>query len=102
VRLIYQLRSDQLDGIENAELHKALSEAHSYNIQPELVSQLARPRLPELDSNNSINPLEALKTYLDSREELKDIAALMLEAANDLLIGEVETMLEQQDLRAIT
>jgi len=102
VRLIYQLRSEQLDGIENAELHSALSEAHSYNIQPELVSQLARPRLPELDSNNSINPLEALKTYLDSKEELKDIAELMLEAANDLLTGEVETMLELQDLHAIT
>ncbi|OCQ92234.1 exonuclease sbcCD subunit D [Oscillatoriales cyanobacterium USR001] len=93
VRLIYQLRSEQLDGIDNTELHSALSEAHSYNIQPELVSQLARPRLPELDSSNSINPLEALKTYLDNHEELKDIAEFMLEAANNLLAGEVEPLI---------
>ena len=43
VRLIYQLRSEQLDLIDNAELHALLGEAHSYTIQPELVSQLAKP-----------------------------------------------------------
>ncbi|MDB9514477.1 exonuclease subunit SbcD [Kamptonema animale CS-326] len=94
VRLIYQLRSDQLNSIENAELHSALREAHSYTIQPELLSQLARPRLPELDSSNSIDPLEALKTYLDSREDLKEIAENMLEAANSLLAHEEEPILE--------
>lgn len=94
VRLIYQLRSDQLNSIENAELHSALKEAHSYTIQPELLSQLARPRLPELDSSNSIDPLEALKTYLDSREDLKEIAENMLEAANSLLAREEEPILE--------
>ncbi|HLO48473.1 MAG TPA: exonuclease SbcCD subunit D [Kamptonema sp.] len=94
VRLIYQLRSDQLDAIDNAQLHSALSEAMSYNIQPELVSQLARPRLPELDSSNSIDPLSALKTYLDSREDLKDIAENMLETANSLLAREDPLMME--------
>ncbi len=89
VRLIYQLRSDQLDEIDNSILHQALSVAHSYSIQPELVSQLARPRIPELDANQSIDPLEALKTYLGSREDLKDIEADLMEAAQQLLAGEV-------------
>ena len=94
VRLIYQLRSEQLDLIDNAELHALLSEAHSYTIQPELVSQLARPRLPELNANNSIEPLDALKTYLASREDLKDVAESMLEAAQGLLGGAEEVLVE--------
>jgi exonuclease SbcD len=94
VRLIYQLRSEQLDLIDNGELHTLLGEAHSYTIQPELVSQLARPRLPELNANNSIEPLEALKTYLASREDLKDVAESMLEAAQGLLGGAEEVLVE--------
>ncbi|MGB7890373.1 MAG: DNA double-strand break repair protein Mre11, partial [Microcoleus sp.] len=94
VRLIYQLRSEQLDLIDNAELHILLGEAHSYTIQPELVSQLARPRLPELNANNSIEPLEALKTYLASREDLKDVAESMLEAAQGLLGNTEEVLVE--------
>ncbi|NES69019.1 MAG: exonuclease SbcCD subunit D [Okeania sp. SIO2D1] len=85
VRLIYQLRSEQLDLIDNGVLHQALSEAHTYTIQPELVSQLARPRLPELAKGNSIDPLKALKTYLESREDIQDIQEEMLEAAAKLL-----------------
>lgn len=85
VRLIYKLRSEQLDLIDNATLHQALSAAHSYTIRPELVSQLARPRLPELGVGSSINPMDALKTYLDNREDLKDITAEMMEAAQRLL-----------------
>ncbi|MEO9127871.1 MAG: exonuclease SbcCD subunit D [Microcoleus sp.] len=94
VRLVYQLRSEQLDLIDNAELHILLGEAHSYTIQPELVSQLARPRLPELNANNSIEPLEALRTYLASREDLKDFSESMLEAAQGLLGGKEEVLEE--------
>lgn len=94
VRLIYQIRSDQLDQIDVAALHQALSSAHSYTIHPELVSQLARPRLPELGVGNTIAPLEALQAYLASREDLKDIAAKMLEAAQVLLTHEGEAWLD--------
>lgn len=88
VRVIYQLRSDQLDQVDATALHQHLSLAHSYSIQPELVSQLARPRLPELGVGNSIDPIEALRTYLENREDLKDISAELLEAAEGLLTGE--------------
>lgn len=89
VRLIYQLRGDQLDLIDNIHLHKALSEAHTYTIQPELVSQLSKPRLPELDASNSMDPLDALKTYLASYDDLKDLTEELLAAAEDLLSGDV-------------
>lgn len=95
VRLIYKLRSEQLDLIDNTALHTALTQAHTYTIQPELVSQLARPRIPELSASSSIDPMSALKTYLDNREDLKDIAASMLEAADKLLADDVEVWLEK-------
>lgn len=88
VRLIYKLRSEQLDLMDNPVIHQSLSDAHSYTIRPELVSQLARPRLPELGVGSSINPMDALKTYLDNRDDLKDITAEMMEAAQRLLSGD--------------
>ncbi|MBW4648146.1 MAG: exonuclease SbcCD subunit D [Kastovskya adunca ATA6-11-RM4] len=97
VRLIYRLRSEQLDLIDNAALHQALNDAHNYTIRPELVSQLARPRLPELGVGNTMDPMEALKAYLGNREDLKDISAEIMEAANRLLAGDDPVWLELSD-----
>ncbi len=94
VRLIYKLRSEQMDLIDSSSLHTALSPAHTYTIQAELISQLARPRIPELSASSSIDPMEALKTYLNNREDLKDIAASMLDAAQKLLTDDVEVWLQ--------
>ncbi|AVH72399.1 exonuclease subunit SbcD [Nostoc sp. 'Lobaria pulmonaria (5183) cyanobiont'] len=94
VRLIYKLRSEQMDLIDSSSLHTALSPAHTYTIQAELLSQLARPRIPELSASSSIDPMEALKTYLNNREDLKDIATSMMDAAQKLLADEVEVWLE--------
>jgi exonuclease SbcD len=44
--------------------------------------------LPELGAGASIDPLEALKAYLANREDLKDIEADLLLAAQSLLEGE--------------
>jgi exonuclease SbcD len=85
VRLIYKLRSQQLDSINISALDRVLQTAHSHSIRPELISQLARPRLPELGVGNTLNPLEALTTYLNNREDLKDIHKELLEAAEVLL-----------------
>ncbi|MEO1005784.1 MAG: exonuclease subunit SbcD [Cyanobacteria bacterium J06638_38] len=85
VRLIYKLRSEQLDLINTIAIDRALKTAHSHSIRPELVSQLARPRLPELGVGNTLNPIEALTTYLNNREDLKDIQQDLIEAAEGLL-----------------
>ncbi|MFW6367736.1 MAG: DNA double-strand break repair protein Mre11, partial [Halothece sp.] len=79
------LRSDQLDQINNRALQKALSFAHSYSINPELVSQLARPRVPELGEQVTLDPITALKTYISNREDLQDLSEEMIDAANKLL-----------------
>ncbi|WP_009631484.1 exonuclease subunit SbcD [Synechocystis sp. PCC 7509] len=90
VRLIYQLGSEQIDKIDNSAIHSALSTAHSYTIQPELISQLARPRLPELGASSAIDPMEALTAYINNRQDLKEISGLMMEAAHKLLSAKTE------------
>jgi exonuclease SbcD len=86
VRLIYKLRSEQLELVNTASLYQVLKQAHSYSIRPELVSQLARPRLPELSAGNALDPIDALTTYLDNHKDLQDIDKKdLLEAARNLL-----------------
>ncbi|MDJ0727722.1 MAG: exonuclease subunit SbcD [Prochloraceae cyanobacterium] len=85
VRLIYKLRSEQLDLVETASLYQALKPAHSYTIRAELLSQLTRPRLPELSAGASLDPIEALAAYLKDNKDLKDIEKDMLAAAETLL-----------------
>lgn len=94
VRLIYQVRPEQLDQIDAAAVHQALSSAHSYTLYPELVSQLAQPRLPQLGVGQGLHPLEALQTYLDNRSDLENIAPAMLEAAQTLLADDQDPILD--------
>lgn len=101
VRLIYKLRSEQLDLIDNTAIHQSLSDAHSYTIRPELVSQLARPRLPELGVGSTINPMDALCTYLENRQDLKDISKEMMEAAHRLIAGEDDSWLDPAEIEAV-
>ena len=96
VRLIYKLKSEQLDLIDNSSLHQALSIAHTYTIQAELVSQLAKPRIPELSASSSIDPMSALKTYLNNREDLQEIMPSMLAAAENLLTDDEGILLVPQ------
>jgi len=96
VRLIYKLKSEQLDLIDNSSLHQALSTAHTYTIQAELVSQLAKPRIPELTASSSIDPMSALKTYLNNREDLQEIMPSMLAAAENLLTDDEGILLVPQ------
>jgi exonuclease SbcD len=85
VRLIYQIHPDQLDAIDGTAIHTALAPAHTYTIHPELVSQLARPRLPDLRSDRSLDPLDVLETYIASRDDLRELGPDMMAAALGLL-----------------
>lgn len=87
VRLIYQISPDRVELVNTAALHQALNAAHHYTIQAELISQLSRPRLPELGCSVG-DPLVALSTYLENRPDLESIATAMIAAANELLAGD--------------
>ncbi len=87
VRLIYQLSPDRIERVNTADIHAALSTAHHYTIQAESISQLTKPRLPELGCSVG-DPLVALSTYLDNRPDLKEIATAMIAAAEELMSGD--------------
>jgi DNA repair protein SbcD/Mre11 len=88
VRVIYQVRPEQIDLIDDAVIHEALEFAHTYTIQAGLISQMSRSRLPELGVGTAIEPLDALRAYLANREDLKLLADPILEAAKSLLAQE--------------
>jgi exonuclease SbcD len=48
-----------------------------------------------------MNPMDALKTYLENREDLKDITTEMMEAAHRLLAGDDNSWLELDDSEAV-
>jgi exonuclease SbcD len=81
VRLFYHVRSDQLPAIETSKINTALQSAHQFSIYAELVSPASIPRITEFNVVNSLDPLQALATYIENREHLKDIATEMLAAA---------------------
>jgi exonuclease SbcD len=96
IRLVYKIRSEQLELINTNQLDEALKTAHSYSIRAELISQLTRPRLPELGVGNQLDPMEALKAYIDNKKDLRDIVDDMLEAAQLLLNQLPEIWLEEE------
>ena len=85
VRLMYSVRPDQIDELDNAALYEALSAAHTYTIHPQIVAQPLRSRLPELTPGDSLDPMAALQSYLKNRPELTELAADMTAAAQALL-----------------
>lgn len=101
VRLIYQLRSDQVVQIDTPALQQALAAAHTFTLHPELIN-LSRSRLPELGVGSSIEPLEALKTYLVNRPELKEIAQDMVVAAQGLIAGTLEVEMESLEWQDVS
>ena len=85
VRVIYKASASQIEAIDNNVIGESLAAAHSYTIQPQLVSETARPRLPELGTDNTLLPMSALQSYLNNREDLSAIAPDILQAAQALL-----------------
>jgi len=85
VRLMYSLRPDQVDDLDNAAIYKALAAAHTYTIHPQIATQKSRSRLPELTPGSSLDPMDALHTYLANREDLTELAEDMIAAAQALI-----------------
>ncbi|MEM1427188.1 MAG: exonuclease subunit SbcD, partial [Cyanobacteria bacterium P01_H01_bin.130] len=106
VRLIYRLQADQLGLINSLELYEKLAIAHSYTVHADLVSQLARPRLPALTNAKPLDPLEALQFYLENRQDLQDMATDLMTAAESLVGYTLERSSEsdesEEDLNDLT
>ncbi|NJN21724.1 MAG: exonuclease subunit SbcD [Leptolyngbya sp. RL_3_1] len=85
VRLNYRIYPGQLEQVDTAALFDALLPAHTYSINPQLVSPVSRPRLPELGEGHHLSPITALQAYLANRDDLAELAEDMLAAAQSLL-----------------
>jgi exonuclease SbcD len=85
VRLMYSLRPDQVDTLDNPTIYAALAAAHTYTIHPQIAIQKSRSRLPELDPGSRLDPVDALQAYLNNRDDLRELADDMLVAAKALL-----------------
>lgn len=92
VRVIYHLRPEQVELIQDSLVREALSTAHSHTIQANLITQIARSRLPELGVGATITPIEALQAYLTNREDLRELELPILEAARALMGDEQGVM----------
>ncbi|MEM1368404.1 MAG: exonuclease subunit SbcD [Cyanobacteria bacterium P01_H01_bin.15] len=102
VRVIYQLRAAQVETIDQAGLQAALANTHSFALRPEVISQLARPRVPELTAEQAFDPLTALKTYLKTQPDLEELAGEIVSTAEKLLCedepSEEENTVQQLEL----
>lgn len=85
VRLTYSLYPHQLEAIDPGALDTALAPAHTYTLHSQLVSQVSRSRLPDLEASDRLDPLSALHTYLANRPDLEPLAGDMVTAAQALL-----------------
>lgn len=88
VRVMYSLHPAQVDSVDNAATYESLSAAHTYTIHPQIVTQRSRSRLPELVPGSSLDPIDALQTYLANRDDLADLAEDMIIAAHALVAKE--------------
>ncbi|MGY2754051.1 DNA repair protein SbcD/Mre11 [Thermostichus sp. MS-CIW-21] len=92
LRLIYRLRPDQLDCVDERTLHQALAPAFSYTLVPDVVSP-SRIRLPALDPS-CLEPLTALEHYLADRSDLAPLRNELLAAARQLLAEAADPLSE--------
>jgi exonuclease SbcD len=98
VRVIYHIRREQVDLVQDSGLNEALRSAHSYTISANLITQVSRSRLPELGIGSTITPLEALQAYLSNRDDLRDLEGPILQAAQALMRDEAQWIRPEMDL----
>ncbi|XFA74050.1 exonuclease subunit SbcD [Thermosynechococcaceae cyanobacterium Okahandja] len=90
VRLIYQLRSDQLSQINLGQLQQALASAHSVSFLPQLVNTQPSARFPSIALEQALDPDHALHLYLDHHPDLEPLRQELLNALHSLQPAEPE------------
>jgi exonuclease SbcD len=83
-RLIFQTTPEQLTAIDEPELHRAMAIAHSYSINPEVISDSSRVRVSELSPTAILDPISALRAYLTTREDLQGVTEELVALAEEL------------------
>ena len=97
-RLIFQIRPEQLAAIDEPELHRAMAIAHSYSLNPEIISDSSRVRVRELSPMAILDPISALRTYLTTREDLQAVTEELVSMAEELYRESVEISPQQLEI----
>lgn len=97
VRVLYRIHPHQSLLIDTSALRQLLEPTFAFSLQPELVSQFAQPRVPGLGESCALDPIDALRQYLDSRPELSTLHTELLQAAELLIRGEADPLLDTSE-----
>ncbi len=90
LRVRYKINQDQVLSVDESEIYHAARECMSVRVQPDVVPEHARGRLPQLTESSVTSPIRALETYLDEvaperKERLVDRAKeVMIQLNADL------------------
>lgn len=83
LRVRYKVLQDQMLDVDESQIYRAARDCMSVRVQPEIVNEHMRGRLPELTETSVSSPLRALETYLD--EVAPDRKDKLIERARDVM-----------------
>lgn len=87
LRVRYKINQDQVLNVDESAIYHAARECMSVRVQPDLVPEHSRGRLPSLTESSVTSPIRALETYLDEvapdrKERLVDRAKEVMAQLN--------------------
>jgi exonuclease SbcD len=85
VRLIYQIKPEQLSLISESEIQQELTIAHSYSITPEVITDQHPRGISALDPLIMGDPVSALESYLATRPDWEKFRSDLLILAQELM-----------------
>jgi exonuclease SbcD len=83
LRVRYKVLQDQMLDVDESQIYRAARDCMSVRVQPEIVNEHTRGRLPELTETSVASPLRALETYLD--EVAPERKEKLIERARDVM-----------------
>lgn len=83
LRVRYKIDSERIQEVQEHEINAAARDCLSVRVQPEIVPEKMRGRLPELTESSVTSPIKALETYLD--EVAPEKKERLVERARDVM-----------------
>lgn len=83
MRVRYKILQDRIMEVDESQIYHAARECMSVKVQPDIVHEHTRGRLPELTETSVAAPIRALETYLD--EVAPERKERLIERAKDVM-----------------
>lgn len=95
LRVRYRIDQDKILDVDEPAIYQAARECMSVRVQPEIVPEQVRGRLPQLTETCAAAPIRALETYLD--EVAPDRKERLVERARDVMTQLNAELHDKQD-----